>query len=90
MLIISVKRVSSKLDSLLKPYLFRVKAGLYIGQVTRRLLDYFLEEIPKTSSSEVILIWSNLSTVEGFEVFEIGGGAKKRVVDIDGLNFFLN
>jgi CRISPR-associated endoribonuclease Cas2 subtype I-E len=87
MLIVSLTKAPPNLGSVLGVYLFKVNAGLYAGEVTKRVLEYLLEVIPcKIGKGSAILVWKNAKATTGFEVFEITGGGSEKLRKIDGIS----
>ena len=91
MLVVSLKNVPPNCERVLLPYLYKVRTNLYCGDVTKRVLEYILLELPRhTGSGNAILLWKNAKAPCGFELFEITGDANSLALDFDGILLMKN
>jgi hypothetical protein len=88
MLIVLSKKTPPKFEKCLLVYLYRIHTGIYVGDVTIRVLDYLKEEIPKhIGRGYVRLIWKNSLSPRGFDYFEFSGDGVNKYILLDGLEF---
>ena len=88
MLIVSVTKVPPNFGKCVLPYLYKIRGGLYVGDVTRRVLDYLLEVVPRhVGAGQALVLWKNSKAPCGFELFEITGDGVCKGKDIDGITF---
>ena len=88
MLVVLSSKTPPNFERCLLVYLYKLRAGVFVGDVTSRVLDYLKAEIPRfVGRGHVYLVWKNSLSPRGFELFEISGDGAKESVDIDGLVF---
>jgi CRISPR-associated protein Cas2 len=86
MIIIVSECIVSKLKGKLRLYLFEIRPGVYIGNVskkTREILWGYVKAFYKKGS--VLMMWNTNSEL-GFEFISLGED-KYKSIEIDGLNF---
>ena len=86
MLIITTSKTPTNFDKLLDNTLFKVKSGLYVGNVTKRVRENIRESIIKNyTTGSIFMIWNNANSHSGFELIEISGDSNKNTLDFDGI-----
>lgn len=89
MLIISTTKTPSTFKKIVLPYLYEERSGLYIGEVTRKILEYLLEIIPDhIGNGHCFLYWKDARSPKGFITYEIIGDGGTKAVEIDGITFY--
>lgn len=88
MLVISTTNTPPSVNRIIGVYLFKIDSGVWVGEVTRRVLDHFLDVLPsKIGKGRIILAWSNRKISPKVELFEFSGVGELRMRNIDGINF---
>lgn len=91
MLVVSLKKVPPNCERVLLPYLYKIRSDTYCGDVTKRVLEYILAELPKhIGIGNAILMWKNSKAPCGFELFEITGDSNSLALDFDGILLMKN
>lgn len=73
-------------DKYVCKYVFKIKSGLYVGDVNKKIREYIIDVLSNQCSNYVIrLIWNNAKSHSGFEFFEINGSSNKTTIDFDGI-----
>lgn len=86
MLVTVVENVPPRLRGRLAIWLLEVRAGVYIGKVSRRVREMIWEQIEKgIEDGNAVMAWST-NTESGFDFMTLG--ANRRIpVEMDGLKF---
>ncbi len=86
MLVIVVENVPPRLRGRLAIWLLEVRAGVYVGKVSRRVREMIWEQIEKgMEEGNAVMAWST-NTESGFDF--ITAGRNRRIpVEMDGLKF---
>lgn len=88
MLVISSSKTPPSFDKCVNSYLFKISAGLFVGDVTYRVLEYLKEEVPRNiGKGHAYLLWKNSNNPRGFDLFEYTGDGVSQGSEIDGLFF---
>jgi CRISPR-associated protein Cas2 len=84
MLVTVVENVPPRLRGRLAIWLLEVRAGVYVGKVSRRVREMIWEQIEKgIADGNAIMAWST-NTESGFDFMTLG--ANRRIpVEMDGL-----
>lgn len=84
MLMVVTESVPDRLRGRLAVWLLEVRAGVYVGSVSRRIREMIWEQVNSLAESgNVVMAWST-NTESGFDF--ITYGSNRRVpVDLDGL-----
>lgn len=84
MVVIVTENVPPRLRGRLAVWLLEVRAGVYIGDVSKRIREMLWEQITVLSETgNVVMAWSTNSE-SGFE-FQTYGENRRIPVDLDGL-----
>jgi CRISPR-associated protein Cas2 len=84
MLVIVVENVPPRLRGRLGVYLIEVRAGVYVGDVSKRVREMLWEQvIAYCKDGNAIMAWST-NTESGFD-FETVGRNRREPVEMDGL-----
>ncbi len=84
MLVIVVENVPPRLRGRLGVYLIEVRAGVYVGDVSRRVREMLWEQTASfIEDGNAVMMWST-STESGF-AFETLGKNRRLPVDFDGM-----
>lgn len=84
MLVIVVENVPPRLRGRLAVWLLEVRAGVYVGNVGRRVREMIWENVEKgISEGNAVMAWST-NTESGFDFMTLG--ANRRIpVEMDGI-----
>jgi len=84
MLVIVVENVPPRLRGRLGLWLVEVRAGVYVGKVSRRVREMIIENIEKgMAEGNAVIAWST-NTESGFDLITLG--ANRRIpVEMDGI-----
>lgn len=86
MLIVSTEKTPPNFDKFVCKYLFKIKSGLYIGDVTKPLRDFLIKLVSDNYSDGIIFfIWNNANSHCGFELFEISRNGGDNTLNFDGI-----
>ncbi|KAB1182542.1 type I-E CRISPR-associated endoribonuclease Cas2e [Photobacterium damselae] len=84
MLVVVTEAVPPRLRGRLAVWLLEVRAGVYIGNVSRRVREMIWEQIEcLTEDGNVVMAWGT-NTESGFD-FQTYGKNRREPVDLDGL-----
>jgi len=84
MLVIVVENVPARLRGRLGVYLIEARAGVYVGDVSRRVREMVWEQVVAyCDEGNAVMIWST-NTESGFD-FLTAGVNRRMPVDMDGL-----
>lgn len=84
MLVIAVENVPPKLRGRLGVYLIEVRAGVYVGDVSKRVREMLWEQvIGESADGNGVMIWST-NTESGFDFLTVGKN-RRMPVEMDGL-----
>lgn len=84
MLVIVVENVPPRLRGRLAVWLVEVRAGVYVGDVSRRLREKIWEQIGVgIEEGNVVMVWST-NTESGFDFLTLGKN-RRMPVEFDGL-----
>ncbi len=84
MLVIVVENVPPRLRGRLGLWLVEVRAGVYVGKVSRRVREMIIENVEKgIGEGNSVIAWST-NTESGFDLVTLG--ANRRIpVEMDGI-----
>jgi len=84
MLVIVVENVPQRLRGRLGLWLVEVRAGVYVGKVSRRVREMIWENLAKgVDDGNAVMVWSS-NTESGFDFLTLG--ANRRIpVEMDGI-----
>jgi len=84
MLVIVVENVPARLRGRLAIWLLEVRAGVYVGKVSRRIREMIWEQIYKgIEDGNAVMIWT-CNSESGYDLLTLG--ANRRIpVDFEGL-----
>ena len=86
MLVIVVENVPPRLRGRLAIWLLEVRAGVYVGNVSRRVRETIWDTVIKgVEEGNAVMAWST-NTESGFD-FLTWGANRREPVEIDGLKF---
>lgn len=84
MLVVVTENVPPRLRGRLAVWLLEVRAGVYIGDTSRRIREMIWEQVNALAEEgNVVMAWAT-STESGFE-FQTYGENRRIPVDLDGL-----
>ena len=84
MLVIAVESVPDRLRGRLGVYLVEVRAGLYIGNTSKRVREMLWEQVEFfCEDGNAVMAW-NTNTESGFDILTIGKNRRKPV-EFDGM-----
>ena len=84
MLVIVVENVPARLRGRLGLWLVEVRAGVYVGKVSRRVREMIWENLCKgVDEGNAVMVWSS-NTESGFD-FETLGANRRMPVEMDGI-----
>ncbi len=84
MLMVVTEAVPARLRGRLAVWLLEVRAGVYVGDVSRRIREMIWEQINELAEDgSVVMAWST-NTESGFD-FQTYGENRREPVDFDGL-----
>jgi CRISPR-associated protein Cas2 len=84
MLVIVVENVSPRLRGRLAVWLLEVRAGVYVGNVSRRVREMIWEQIEKgIEDGNAVMAWST-NTESGFDFLTLGPN-RRIPVEMDGV-----
>lgn len=84
MLVIVVENVPPRLRGRLAIWLLEVRAGVYVGKVSRRVREMIWDTVVRgTEEGNAVMAWST-NTESGFD-FVTWGSNRREPVEIDGL-----
>jgi len=84
MLVVVTEAVPSRLRGRLAVWLLEIRAGVYVGDVTRRVREMIWEQVcALAEEGNVVMAWSS-NHESGFE-FQTYGSNRREPVDHDGL-----
>jgi CRISPR-associated protein Cas2 len=84
MLVIAVENVPERLRGRLGVYLIEIRAGLYIGDVTKRVRELLWKQVCFfCAEGNAVMAWST-NTESGFD-FITTGKNRREPVDFDGM-----
>lgn len=84
MLVIVVENVPSRLRGRLALWLLEIRAGVYVGKVSRRIREMIWEQIETgIDEGSAVMVWAT-NTESGFDFLTLG--ANRRIpVEMDGI-----
>jgi len=84
MLVIVVENVPPRLRGRLAVWLLEVRAGVYVGDLSRRIREMIWDTVTKgIDQGNAVIVWST-NTESGFDVLTLG--ANRRIpVEMDGI-----
>ena len=84
MLVIVTENVPPRLRGRLAVWLVEVRAGVYVGNPSKRLREFIWEQVTDcVEEGNAVMVWRT-STESGFD-FETTGKNRRMPVDFDGL-----
>lgn len=84
MLVVVTENVPPRLRGRLAIWLLEVRAGVYVGDVSRRIREMIWLQVSKQAEQgNVVMAWAT-NTESGFE-FQTYGENRRMPVDLDGL-----
>lgn len=84
MLVIVTENVPHRLRGRLAVWLVEVRAGVYVGNPSRRLREFIWEQVTKgLDEGNAVMVW-RANTESGYD-FETAGSNRRLPVDFDGL-----
>ena len=84
MLVVVTENVPPRLRGRLAIWLLEVRAGVYVGDVSRRIREMIWLQVSKQAEQgNVVMAWAT-NTESGFE-FQTYGDNRRMPVDLDGL-----
>jgi len=84
MLVVVTENVPPRLRGRLAVWLLEVRAGVYIGEVSKRVREMIWQQITVLAEQgNVVMAWAT-NTESGFE-FQTWGENRRMPVDLDGL-----
>jgi CRISPR-associated protein Cas2 len=84
MLLIVVENVPPRLKGRLAVWLLEIRAGVFVGNYSRRTRDMIWEQVKSgVEDGNAVIAWSSLNDA-GFD-FETCGKNRRRPVDFEGL-----
>ncbi|ODP99698.1 MULTISPECIES: type I-E CRISPR-associated endoribonuclease Cas2e [Salinivibrio] len=84
MLVVVTEAVPPRLRGRLAVWLLEVRAGVYVGDVTRRVREMIWEQITELADvGNVVMCWA-VNNESGFD-FQTYGENRREPVDLDGL-----
>ena len=84
MLVIVVENVPDRLRGRLAVYLIEVRAGVYVGDVSKRVREMLWRQVEAyCTGGNAVMIWST-NTESGFDFMTIGRN-RRMPVEMDGL-----
>lgn len=84
MLVVVTENVPPRLRGRLAIWLLEVRAGVYVGDVSRRIREMIWLQVSKQAEQgNVVMAWA-INTESGFE-FQTYGENRRMPVDLDGL-----
>ena len=84
MLVVVTENVPPRLRGRLAIWLLEVRAGVYVGDVSRRIREMIWLQVSKQAEQgNVVMAWAT-NTESGFE-FQTYGANRRMPVDLDGL-----
>ena len=84
MLMVVTENVPSRLRGRLAIWLLEVRAGVYVGDVSRRVREMIWEQISELAEKgNVVMAWAT-NTESGFD-FQTYGENRRMPVELDGL-----
>ncbi|OIN06647.1 type I-E CRISPR-associated endoribonuclease Cas2e [Oceanisphaera psychrotolerans] len=84
MLVVVTENVPARLRGRLAVWLLEIRAGVYVGDVSRRIREMIWEQVSKLAEQgNVVMAWAT-NTESGFE-FQTHGENRRMPVDLDGL-----
>lgn len=84
MLVVVTENVPPRLRGRLAIWLLEVRAGVYVGDVSRRIREMIWLQVSKQAEQgNVVMAWAT-NTESGFE-FQTYGSNRRMPVDLDGL-----
>ncbi|MDF1614968.1 type I-E CRISPR-associated endoribonuclease Cas2e [Desulfurivibrio dismutans] len=86
MLVIVAENVPPRLRGRLALWLLEIRAGVYVGKVSRRVREMIWHNVQEgVGAGNVVMVWKT-NTESGFDFLTIG--ANRRIpVEMDGLKF---
>ena len=84
MLVIVVENVPPRLRGRLAIWLLEVRAGVYVGEVSRRVREMIWDTVKRgTEDGNAVMVWST-NTESGFD-FLTWGSNRREPVEMDGI-----
>ena len=84
MLVIVTENVPARLRGRLAVWLLEVRAGVYVGNPSKRLREYIWKQVEKgVDVGNAVIVWST-NTESGYD-FETVGSNRRIPVEYDGL-----
>lgn len=84
MLVVVTENVPPRLRGRLAVWLLEIRAGVYVGDMSKRIREMIWQQITQLSDSgNVVMAWATNSE-SGFE-FQTWGENRRMPVDLDGL-----
>lgn len=88
MLVVVTEAVPPRLRGRLAVWLLEVRAGVYVGDVSRRVREMIWEQVSELAEDgNVVMSWAT-NTESGFD-FQTYGENRREPVDMDGLRLVL-
>ena len=85
MTVLSVENAEDSLKGWLCRYLYQVRPGIYVGNISGKIRDSIWKNIMTTPDIEAALLWDN-NTEQGFSS-KIKGDPRRKIEDIEGLQW---
>lgn len=85
MTVLSVENAGDSLKGWLCRYLYQVRPGIYVGNISGKIRDLIWKNIMTTPDIEAALLWDN-NTEQGFSS-KIKGDPRRKIEDIEGLQW---
>lgn len=84
MLVVVTENVPPRLRGRLAVWLLEVRAGVYVGDTSRRVREMIWQQVVELAEQgNVVMVWAT-NTESGFE-FQTYGENRRMPVDLDGL-----
>ena len=84
MLVLVTETVPPRLRGRLAVWLLEVRAGVYVGDVSRRIREMIWHQVNELADNgNVVMVWS-MNTESGFDFITYGEN-RRMPVDVDGL-----
>jgi CRISPR-associated protein Cas2 len=85
MLVVVTENVPPRLRGRLAIWLLEVRAGVYVGDVTRRVREMIWQHLTVgIEDGNAVMVWSTTTNESGFELATLGSN-RRRPVDFDGV-----
>ena len=84
MLVVVTEAVPDRLRGRLAIWLLEVRAGVYVGDVSRKIREMIWEQVTALAEDgNVVIVWAT-NTESGFD-FQTYGSNRREPIDFDGL-----